>query len=259
MSGARARFLFGLWFAALATFAGAQELPRASAALRVATLAERIAKLHAQLGLGVLAERSRRALPEALRDLDASVAALARRTQASEIRDNYILLGILAREYRQWAAKPPSRENARKLAERAEEIAWVATKNARLTEERMRTPGGTLALHAAQAGMLAQRVPRLYLMRRWGHRDDSIARELGAASEELRLIVERLGAASQNTPEIVAEIQVSHNQYLFLAQAAKELEGGALAARQMEFIAKTGDNILESMERAVRLYEALAQ
>jgi hypothetical protein len=258
VSGVRARFLFGLWFAALATFAGAQELPRASAALRVATLAERIAKLHAQLGLGVLAERSRRALPEALRDLDASTAALTQRTQSSEIRDNYILLGILAKEYRQWAARAPSRENARKLSERAEEIVWVATKNARLTEERMRTPGGTLALHAAQAGMLAQRVSRLHLMRRWGHRDDSIARELGAASEELRLTLGRLAAASQNTPEIAAEIQVSQHQYLFLAQAARDLESGASTARQVEFIAKSGDNILESMERAVRLYEALA-
>ncbi|MGZ5034086.1 MAG: hypothetical protein ACXWAC_12885 [Usitatibacter sp.] len=259
MSAVRARLIFGLWFAALATLAGAQELPRASAALRVATLAERIAKLHAQLGLGVLVERSRRALPEALRELDASVAALTQRTREGEIRDNYVLLGILAKEYRQFAAKAPSRENARKLSERAEEIAWVATKNARLTEERMRTPGGTLALHAAQAGMLAQRVARLHLMRRWGHRDEANSRELGAASEELRLLLERLGAAPQNTPEIAAEIQVSQNQFMFLAQAASELESGAPAARQIEFIAKTGDNILESMERAVRLYEALAR
>jgi len=35
----------------------------ASAAVRLATLAERIAKLHAQIGQGILVERSRRALP----------------------------------------------------------------------------------------------------------------------------------------------------------------------------------------------------
>lgn len=254
-----ARFLLLLWLAALAASAGAEEPGRASAAMRIGTLTERIAKLQAQLGLGILADRSRRAMPEALRELDSSIRTLAARAPGAEIHENYVLLGILAREYRQWAMKPPTRDNARKLAERAEEIVWVASKNARLAEERLRTPAGTLALHAEQAAMLAQRVPRLHLLRRWGVRDEALGRELASSSEELRRNLELLGAAVQNTPEIAAEVQVSQSQYLFLAQAAREIAAGASSARQIEFIAKTGDHILESMQRATAGYEALAR
>lgn len=227
--------------------------------MHVATLTERAAKLQAQLGQGILADRSRRGLPEALRDLEATVRDLGAHATSAEIHDNYVLLGILAQEYRQWALKPPTRDGARKLAERAEEIVWVASKNARLAEERQRTPAGTLAFHAAQAAMLSQRVPRLRLLQKWGVRDDSIARDLPAASEELRHQLELLASASQATPEILAEVQVAQAQYLFLEQASRELDAGVAGARQIEFIAKAGDHILESMERVVKMYEALAR
>jgi hypothetical protein len=254
-----ARFLVLLWLGGIAASALAEEPHRASAAMRIAMLSERVAKLQAQAGQGILAERSRRAMPEALRDMESSIRVLTARAPGAEMQENYVLLGILAREYRQWALKPPTRENAKKLAERAEEIAWVASKNARLAQERMRTPAGTLALHAAQAGMLAQRVPRLHLMRHWGVRDGTLTRELEFSSEELRRNIELLGAAAQATPEIEGEVQVSRSQYEFLAQSARDVESGKSSARQIEFIAKTGDHILESMERVTALYEALAR
>jgi len=60
------------------------------AALRVATLAERIAKLHAQAVQGVLAERARHALAQSVRGLDGAVheldaAASAPPAPASEV------------------------------------------------------------------------------------------------------------------------------------------------------------------------------
>ena len=51
---------------------------------------------------------------------------------------------------------------------------------------------------------------------------------------------------------------MAEGQLGFLLQAAQDLEGGRGSLRQMEFIAKAGDNIFESMERVVRLYEGLA-
>jgi hypothetical protein len=258
VSRSAARLLWLLWLAAPGVFAAAGEPQRASAAMRVATLTERVAKLQAQLGQGILADRSRRALPEALRDLESTIRTLGAHAPSAEIHDNYVLLGILAQEYRPWALKAPTRDGARKLAERTEEIVWVASKNARLAEERLRTPAGTLAFHAAQAATLSQRVARLRLLQRWGIRDEAIARELPAASEELRHKLELLATASQATPEILAEVQVAQTQFQFLLQAAKELDEGATGARQIEFIAKTADHILESMERVATLYDALA-
>jgi hypothetical protein len=226
-------------------------------AMRLEALTERIAKLHAQLGQGVLLERSKRAMPEAVRDFDAALKGATARAATPEARDNYVLLRLLWNDYRAWALKPPTRDNAKRLADRAEELSWIASKGARMLHEAGRRGTGRLALEAAHAAMLAQRVSRLHLLRRWGMRDAGTTAALPASSAELRATLERLRASPHNTPEIDTELQVAEGQMAFLLQAAGELEGGRGNLRQMEFIAKAGDHILESMERVVRLYEGL--
>jgi hypothetical protein len=227
-------------------------------AMRLEALAERIAKFHAQLGQGVLAERSKRGLLDAVRDFDSGLRAVMARPANAEVRDNYLLLQILWQEYRGLALKAPNRDNAKKLADRVEEVAWIAAKGARLGVEPGRKGTGRLALDAAHAATLSQRVARLYLLRRWGVRDSSIDKQLDAASADLSATLEKLRDAQLNTPEVETELQVAEGQLGFLTQAAGELEGGRGNMRQMEFIAKTGDHIFESMERAARLYEGLA-
>jgi hypothetical protein len=224
-------------------------------AMRLEALTERIAKLHAQVGQGILAERSRRALPEVMREFDRELRAVTARASGAEIRDNYVLLGLLWSDYRAWASRPPTHDNAKKLAERAEEVAWIAAKGARLIHEPGRKGTGRLALDAAHAGMLSQRVARLHLLARWGVREEAFAREGAIASAQLRTVLEKLRGAPQNTPEIDTELQAAEGQFAFLLQAGRELEGRRGGARQLEFIAKSADHILESMERVVRLYE----
>jgi len=223
--------------------------------MRLEMLAERIAKLHAQVGQGVLADRSRRALPEALREFDGALREAKSRASGPEVRDNYILLGLLWTDYRAWAAKAPSRDNAKKLAERAEEVAWIAAKGARLVHETGRKGTGLLALEAAHAGTLAQRLARLYLLRRWGVKEVTSERAIPAVASELTRTLEKLRAAPYNTPEIDTELQAAEGQLGFLLQSGLESEGRKGSARSLEFIAKSADHLLESMERVVRLYE----
>jgi len=240
--------------------AAAMAAPAATAqepAMRLEALTERIAKLHAQMGQGVLAERSRRAMPEAVREFEAALKGAEAKAYSQEARENYQLLRLLWTDYRAWALKPPTRDNARRLAERAEEVCWIAAKGARMLHEAGRRGTGRLALDAAHAAMLSQRVARLHLLRRWGLRDEAIATALAASSADLRASLEKLRGAAHNTPEIDTELQVAEGQMGFLLQAARELEGGRGSQRQVEFIAKAGDHILESMERVVRLYEGL--
>jgi hypothetical protein len=246
------------WLAAALLACAAIPAHAQDPAMRLEALAERIAKFHAQLGQGVLTDRSKRGLQDAVRDFDAGLKVVMARPASAELRDNYLLLKLLWQEYRGWALKPPSRDNAKKLADRVEEVAWIAAKGARLGVEPGRKGTGRLALDAVHAATLAQRVARLYLLRRWGVRDSSIDKQLEAASADLRATLEKLRVTQLNTPEVETELQVAEGQLGFLTQAAGELEGGRGSMQQMEFIAKTGDHILESMERAARLYEGLA-
>jgi hypothetical protein len=232
--------------------------PRPRAAVRLATLAERVAKLDAQIGQGVLVERSRRAMLETIRDFEAGHRALLAGATAPELREQLQLLALLWQDYRAWAARPPTRDNARKLGERTEEVVWVAMKAARFMLAAPRGASDTLAFRAAEACTLSQRIPRLHLWRRWGIRDDSLLNDLRLSEAQLHATLESLRAVAANTPEIASELQVAQSQASFLAQASRQLEGGKDAARHLEYVAKSGDHILESMERVARLYEASA-
>lgn len=220
-------------------------------------LAERIAKLQAQVGQNVLAERSKRALPEAVRDFDTSLKNATARATTADARESYLLLRLLWQDLRPWTLKPATRDNAKRISDRVEEVAWVASKGARLTVEPGRKGAAVLALDASNGATLAQRIARLHLLRHWGIRDASLKANIDKGTEDLRATLERLRKAPVNTPEIETELEVAAGQLQFLLQAAQELEGGRGSVRQMEFIAKSGDHILESMERAARLYDGL--
>lgn len=243
------------WLVAAALLCAAAGASAQDAAVRLEMLAERIAKLHAQVGQGILADRSRRALPEAIREFERALREVRARPAGPEVRDNYILLGLLWSEYRAWALGQPTRDNAKKLAERAEEVTWVAARGARLVHAQSRSGTGLLALEAVHAATLAQRLARLYLLRRWGVREGVGEREIPAVSAELRRTLDRLRAAPANTPSIDTELQAAEGQLGFLLQAARELDTGRGGTRAVEFLAKSGDHMLESMERVARMYE----
>ena len=256
-------FAFPVVLSAAIRGALAQGSPRAgaphpSAAVGLATLAERVAKLDAQIAQGVLVERSRRAMVETLRDFEARHRALLSGTTAPEVRDHLQLLALLWRDYRAWAARPPTRDNARKLGERTEEVVWVAMKAARFMHGAPRAASDMLAFKAAEACTLSQRIPRLLLWRRWGIRDENLLNELRLSEAQLHATLDSLRAVATNPPEIASELQVAESQAAFLAQASRQLEGGKDAQRNLEYIAKSGDHILESMERVTRLYESSA-
>lgn len=245
-------FLVFVWCASVGHAAGEA---RAISAIHLATLTERIAKLHAQVGQGVLAERSRRALAESARDFDATLKEVAAGASSAELRDNYALLALLWQDYRDWAMRAPTRDNARKLRLRAEEVSWIATKGAKLVQEGARGATNPSAVRAANAAMLAQRIAKAHLWMRWDIRDEALALELREANENLRRTLDTLSASPADNPEIAAELQSVASQMRFMDDAARALERREPGVRAIEFMAKTGDHIFESMERLARLYE----
>jgi hypothetical protein len=254
------RFAASLLVVLLPLAAAAQTSARGEqlAPLRLPLLAERIAKLHAQAGLGILAAKSRRALGDTLRDFDTTLRASAAGATTAEARDNYALLALLWPEYREWALRTPTRESARKLRERNEEVVWVASKGARMLQGESRAAASAAMVRALQAGLLAQRIAKLVLWRRWDLRDEALARELREARENLPRALDALGPTPGASAEDNAEIQLAQNQWRFMDDALRGAGAGAGEgdARELESIAKTGDNILESMERLARLYAA---
>ena len=229
--------------------------PPAVTALRLVMLGERLAKLHAQVGQGILPQRSRRELAQAERDFDAELRAAAPRTASADVRDNYLLLAALWREHRDWLARPASRDAARAMRERTEEIVWVAQKGARMLQGESLALANAGAFRAAQAQVLSQRLAKDYLWRRWGMRDERLQKDIRDSDENLGRLLAALHESRTNTPRIEAELQSADSQLRFLRESAAELEHGRPAQSAMEFVAKAADHIREAMDLAGQLYE----
>ena len=240
-------------FAAVPVRGGAaDESGRALAALRVATAAERVLKLHAQLGQGLLAQRSRRRLNEALVQLDASVRAIGVPASPPELHESAALLAILSAQYRARAQRPPTRDAARALGERAEEIAWESAKVAHAA-----SPAAPLAVRAEQAAALAERIGRLVVWQSWGIAPTNGEEALRRARSDLASELTDLRQHGETDATIDAELGVAENQASFLlVDSAGGDAGGTTRAREAELLAKASDNAAESLERASTLLAA---
>jgi hypothetical protein len=226
-------------------------------ASRLPMLAERITKLYTQVGQNVLGSRTARNLPAAVAEFESVLKELVAQAPTPEIKENYQLLEQLWGEYRAIAQKPPNLDSARVLAEQNEEVVWIATKGAQLVQDFAKSNANELIRTAGEVRVLSQRIAKLYLFRSWGIRSEVIANDLKSADAEFRKAMSRLLNAPQNTPEINAELQLAENQYIFLGQAIQRLNTGKNVTQELEFVAKTCDNILEVMDRATRLYEGV--
>ncbi len=236
---------------AAAAAAHAAETRGAHAYLRLAPAVERIARLHAQSGQDVMGARSRRALAEAVRDFDASLRAALAAAPGPEARENYVLLAMLWQDYREWVHRAPSRETARKLRERTEEMAWVASKGVRLVSETSRASVASVALRASQAAAASQRIAKAYLWRRWDIRDDTLDRELREARENLPRALEAIAAAPDLDPDLAAHVESAQTQWRFLSDAAAQLDHSPADKRALEFACKAADYIYDAMSRLI--------
>jgi hypothetical protein len=219
--------------------------------LRLGPAVERIARLHAQSGQEVMAAKTRRALAQAVRDFDDARRAALAGAQGSEARDNYILLAMLWQDYREWLQRPPSRDTARRLRDRTEEVAWVASKGVRLVNDA--SPGSvpSMALRASQAALASQRIAKVYLWRRWDIRDEALDRELREARESLPRLLTAIATTPGLDADLAAQVDSALTQWRFLSDAAAQLDRTTTDKRALEFACKAADHIDEAMARVI--------
>jgi len=242
---------------AFALCARAQGAPDAlTQALKLEVLTERIAKLHAQAGQGLLGWRSRRDLSQALREMDGVLAAMDATPRDAELHENYALLAILGAGYREWALRPATRESARKLRSRAEELTWVSSRRSRLLQERSRGSARASVVRAMNAAMMAQRIAEARLWMRWEMGDAALAKELAGANENLHRLLATLREGEAQAPGAGEALEAAQTQLGFMDDAQRELDARRPAARPTEFVAKAADFIEDSMERAAAAYAA---
>jgi len=227
----------------------------ANAASRQPMLAERAARLHAQIARGVLASRAQRALSITLTEFDAGVKELLAAAPTAEVREIYRMLQLLWHDYRPHVAKAIGGEAPEKLNERSEEVVWIAAKAARLLREQAGDPRSARVRLAGEARFQSQRIARVHFFVAWIGRSDKRETELALAHRDFRRSLDSLLSAPADGSGAAAELQLAENQYGFLVQAAQDLKAARESRPGLEAVAKTCDNILEVMDRVARLYQ----
>ena len=69
--------------------------------------------------------------------------------------------------------------------------------------------------------------------------------------------MDRLLRVPQNPEQIKSELALAETQWLFLKHGIDRLNANKTSGTELEFVAKSCDNILEVMERVTKLYESM--
>jgi hypothetical protein len=228
---------------------------RVNTASRLAMLAERMAKLNAQVGRDILLARSRRALGETSAEFERALQGVGAGATTAELRENNRLLRVLWDEFRPIALQAPDEKTGRKLAERTEELSWIAAKGARLLQELNRSRAADLVILAGTARAAAQRLGKLHLQRGWALSANALPRDTTRAEGEVVHAIEALRAAPETHEDAALALGMAESQLVFLRQAVERLAQGKDRPLQLEHIAKSSDHVAETLDRVAKACE----
>jgi len=218
-------------------------------------LSQRMVKAYAQLGLGVLPERSMKIM-EASRDLfESQLAELLEYSPSPEIKSLYGEMGSAWLPYRENLLTAPSPELGPAIYKNSEDVLKIAHRATLELERMSATPAGRLVNIAGRQRMLSQRAAKLYMLREWKV-PQAIESDLKAVREEFRQALALLKAAPESTAEIKSQLSLAESQWLFFDRA---LDSKTVSSHDDEIsrrnVATTSERLLEVFESVTAMFE----
>lgn len=218
-------------------------------------LSQRVAKSFAQIGLNVQPLAAKQEFDAAVARFEENLGIIEKAGAGDSAKASLDRLRQTWAPLRQATRGQPRRESAIWVAHQADEVLAAAEALVRNVQNAATGSTGRLVAQAGRQRMLSQRIAKSYLLISWGDSSDMTREELDTAVNEFSGTLAALRQNSQNTPEIVRELDemAQHWEWMQTALAAE----GASSYRLI--VTEAAEAILGSADRTTRLYEKLAR
>lgn len=218
-------------------------------------LTQRIVKAYCQVGLQVTPDVSRAQLAEAIKRFDQQLGELTKQAPNAAAHRSLVRVKTLWTPFRRIASGPISRDGARVLFERDDELLLAAHELVLVLQDAAGTPQARLVNISGRQRMLSQRLAKFYMLRAWGIDSSTIREQFDTASHEFAGALATLRSAPENTPAIERELQAVSLQWDWFSSAIS-LQG---AQSFVLVVADASESILNSMDLVTGMYAELAR
>lgn len=218
-------------------------------------LTQRIVKAYCQLGLRVTPEVSRAQLTDAVQRFDSQLDELDRAAPDAATRDAVARLRERFAGLRATALGVVSRDGARDLAARSEDVLQAAQQVTMLLERSAGTAQARLVNLSGRQRMLSQRLAKLYMLRAWQVELPTLRDDLDASRREFETGLASLRAARENTHDISRELDAVALQWEWF-KTALALQG---SESYVFVVGDASESILNSMSLVTAKYAELAR
>ena len=225
--------------------------PIASAG-RIRQQSQRIAKLYQQIGMGLEAERARRQITQATRQMDVDISSLMRLTTTEKHRQ------LMDRATRAWdemkhdCDRPFTSQNRQRIVIQADELAMLSGRLAMHFELEASTSASRLLDLALRQGMLVQRLARLYLTAYAGDSSAGLRIDIEQARREFSSALDELATAPENSEANRRTLDLARTQWFFFEQSIASLK--ERESSNPKNVATSSERILEVLDELSMQY-----